>query len=187
MTLKDAKREVVGSVTQPITSVLPQLGFTNFYLNEERCVIWFKVYKEQLSRLMSTLQNTRPHFVRCIIPNHEKKVILSCILYSNLVFNITFVLTLVCRMMKQKSYGMFWIRGVLSLENFFCSLNVMRRIVSFLLLICVQSSRMDNALVLEQLRCNGVLEGIRICRKGYPNRLPFTVRPPFDGDWYGTL
>ncbi|XP_027766209.1 myosin-6, partial [Empidonax traillii] len=34
-----------------------------------------------------------------------------------------------------------------------------------------QPGVMDNALVMHQLRCNGVLEGIRICRKGFPNRI----------------
>ncbi|XP_066560794.1 myosin-4-like isoform X1 [Amia ocellicauda] len=32
---------------------------------------------------------------------------------------------------------------------------------------------MDNHLVVHQLRCNGVLEGIRICRKGFPSRIPY--------------
>ncbi|XP_061455624.1 myosin-11 isoform X2 [Rhineura floridana] len=67
-----------------------------------------QLYKEQLTKLMTTLRNTSPNFVRCIIPNHEKR-----------------------------------------------------------------AGKLDAHLVLEQLRCNGVLEGIRICRQGFPNRIVF--------------
>lgn len=67
-----------------------------------------QIHRQSLNSLMTTLRNTTPHFVRCIIPNEMKRP------------------------------------GIL-----------------------------DAHLVLHQLRCNGVLEGIRICRKGFPNRLVY--------------
>ncbi|KAI5956532.1 hypothetical protein KGF54_001007 [Candida jiufengensis] len=65
-------------------------------------------HKDQLKNLMDQLESTEPHFVRCILPNLEKKF-----------------------------------------------------------------QKFDKQLVLNQLRCNGVLEGIRITRAGYPNKLMF--------------
>jgi len=65
-------------------------------------------YREQLNNLMTTLQATSPHFIRCIIPNELK-----------------------------------------------------------------QAGVIDSHLVMHQLTCNGVLEGIRICRKGFPNRMVY--------------
>ncbi|VDN05641.1 unnamed protein product [Thelazia callipaeda] len=64
------------------------------------------LYRESLNNLMTMLNMTHPHFIRCIIPNEKKT-----------------------------------------------------------------SGLLDAALVLNQLTCNGVLEGIRICRKGFPNRM----------------
>lgn len=47
-----------------------------------------------------------------------------------------------------------------------------------------QPGVIDSHLVMHQLTCNGVLEGIRICRKGFPNRM---VYPDFKLRWESSL
>merc|ERR1712002_731558 len=65
-------------------------------------------HRDSLFKLMTNLNSTHPHFVRCIIPNEIKK-----------------------------------------------------------------SGHVDAPLVMHQLNCNGVLEGIRICMLGLPNKVPY--------------
>merc|ERR1711981_1062248 len=66
------------------------------------------VYLVQLAELMGTLNQTEPHFIRCIVPNTHKK----------------------------------------PLET-------------------------ECPLIMHQLTCNGVLEGIRVCMLGFPNRIKY--------------
>merc|ERR1712002_300732 len=65
-------------------------------------------HRESLTKLMTNLHSTHPHFVRCIIPNEIKK-----------------------------------------------------------------SGHSDSPLIMHQLTCNGVLEGIRICQLGLPNKVVY--------------
>merc|ERR1712128_183318 len=66
-------------------------------------------YRDQLNSLLTTLNSTEPHFIRCIVPNETKSP------------------------------------GVCTAD-----------------------------LIMHQLTCNGVLEGIRICQLGLPNRMIYS-------------
>merc|ERR1719244_489045 len=63
---KDA--EIVGMAQQAMTDT--QFGRVN---RKGMFRTVSQLYKEQLAKLMVTLRNTNPNFVRCIIPNHDKK------------------------------------------------------------------------------------------------------------------
>lgn len=63
-----------------------------------------QLYKESLAKLMTTLHNTQPNFVRCIIPNHEKRVkkhALSSINHETWAFSKAFEIPVVWNLAKQ--------------------------------------------------------------------------------------
>ncbi|KAJ7433184.1 P-loop containing nucleoside triphosphate hydrolase protein [Mycena galericulata] len=100
----------------PVTSSGPG-GAGNLFTAGKKRAMKKGAFRTVAQRHKEQLQSTQPHFVRCIVPNSNKK-----------------------------------------------------------------PGRFDIPLVLDQLRCNGVLEGIRIARLGYPNRLPFVeFRQRYEG------
>ncbi|KAI5171202.1 myosin heavy chain 9/10/11/14 [Nematocida sp. LUAm3] len=103
---KDPLDEAIAALVLGPRSNVPNVHNAQISATRFRTVA--QKHKQQLSNLLDMLQGTHPHFVRCILPNAEKR------------------------------------------PNLFIS-----------------------SKVLHQLRCNGVLEGVRISRQGFPSRLPF--------------
>lgn len=99
------------------------------------------VLQENLGKLMTNLRSTHPHFVRCLIPNESK---------TPGKTSQHFLPTAV--------------RLLLADPNPDPNTNPGPN-------PDLPAGVMDNHLVIHQLRCNGVLEGIRICRKGFPSRI----------------
>lgn len=97
--------------------------------------------------------NTNPNFVRCIIPNHEKRV-------KFYLFDL--------KILYVDVYTVQYILKDVEPNSVVSILYLMKHHQIFL-----QAGKIDSHLVLDQLRCNGVLEGIRICRQGFPNRIAF--------------
>merc|ERR1719230_1145708 len=108
---KDPVNEAVINMMQAATNHIVALVFTEKDTGEKKrgssMMTISAAHRESLMKLMTNLNSTHPHFVRCIIPNEIKK-----------------------------------------------------------------SGHIDAPLVMHQLNCNGVLEGIRICMSGLPNKVP---------------
>merc|ERR1712228_1062853 len=96
------------SATNPICSLVFQEKADGAKKKGSALMTISAAHRESLMKLMTNLNSTHPHFVRCIIPNEIKK-----------------------------------------------------------------SGHVDAPLVMHQLNCNGVLEGIRICMLGLPNKVPY--------------
>merc|ERR1712002_1049632 len=107
---KDPVNEAVVNMMQETENPVVQLVFQEKDTGEKKkgssMMTISAGHRESLTKLMTNLMSTHPHFVRCIIPNEMK-----------------------------------------------------------------QSGLMDAPLVMHQLTCNGVLEGIRICQLGLPNKV----------------
>jgi len=109
---KDPVNEAVVNMMQSASNAVVSLVFTEKDTGEKKkgssMMTISAAHRESLMKLMTNLNSTHPHFVRCIIPNEIKK-----------------------------------------------------------------SGHTDAPLVMHQLNCNGVLEGIRICMLGLPNKVPY--------------
>merc|ERR1712121_363305 len=107
---KDPVNEAVVNMMQSAPNAVVSLVFTEKDTGEKKkgssMMTISAAHRESLMKLMTNLNSTHPHFVRCIIPNEIKK-----------------------------------------------------------------SGHTDAPLVMHQLNCNGVLEGIRICMLGLPNKV----------------
>lgn len=145
----------------------------------QRCALTMSAHQEQLNKLMSTLRSTAPHFVRCIVPNEFKKsgqCVKSVCEVWFIVRGICFCGTMSSTQCISNSKNVFAIiKNVVFLRhwlNIYYQLEIFGTDNHLLSLSCCKGVT-DNHLILHQLACNGVLEGIRICRKGFPNRLHY--------------
>jgi len=109
---KDPVNEAVVNMMQEAQNAVVNLVFQDKDTGEKKkgsaLMTISAGHRESLMKLMTNLNSTHPHFVRCIIPNELKK-----------------------------------------------------------------SGYTDAPLVMHQLTCNGVLEGVRICQLGLPNKVNY--------------
>ena len=132
--------------TQTNVKMRPYFIFQNVFFISK--LVYISCYagiclQENLGKLMTNLRSTHPHFVRCLIPNESKTP--GTVSTNKCVYCLGQDMT--CQsLIHQTNY----------IDDVFIT-NV--------------TGLMENSLFIQQLRCNGVLEGIRICRKGFPSRI----------------